>query len=238
MSYLPTPNESNILTALRAFLLAVLPSGIEVLRAQENLIPEPSGPDFVLMTSLFNTRLATNVRIDKDVSFTGSIAGTLMTVTATAFGTIQSGQTVFGTGVTPGTKITSVSGPNQYIVTPSQTVTSQKLASGGIYITQPLQCSYQLDVHGPNSGDNATTITTLFRDDYGVQLFKQSGFDVTPFYADDPRQLIFGNENAQIEQRWIITAVVQANLTVRAPQQYADELSFENIYDADINFPA
>ena len=53
--------ESQTCTALRAFLLNVLPSPVEVIRTQDNRVPVPSGPDYVTMTPMMLVRLETNV---------------------------------------------------------------------------------------------------------------------------------------------------------------------------------
>lgn len=53
--------DSIALATLRAFLLSILPAGVEVVRAQVNRVPEPAGADFVLMTPMGRVRLATNV---------------------------------------------------------------------------------------------------------------------------------------------------------------------------------
>ncbi len=55
------PAQTQILTALRAFLLSVLPAHTEVVRGQDNQVPEPSGSDFVVMTPIIQKLLATNV---------------------------------------------------------------------------------------------------------------------------------------------------------------------------------
>ena len=62
-------------------------------------------------------------------SFTGSISGTTLTVSAVASGTITVGQTISGPGVTPGTTITGLvwggqGGTGSYTVGISQTVAS------------------------------------------------------------------------------------------------------------------
>jgi hypothetical protein len=111
------------------------------------------------------------------------------------------------------------------------------MASGGQIFLQPTRITVQLDVHGPNSAENAQTISTLFRDDFAVQAFKASGFDVTPLYSADPRQLPFENENQQTENRWVVDAVMQSNQTIRAPQQFADELDVD-VIDVDAQYPA
>ncbi|CAE6857265.1 hypothetical protein R75461_07783 [Paraburkholderia nemoris] len=53
--------ESTSLTALRAFLLSVLPPCTEVIQGQENRLPEPPDADFVVMTPILRERLETNV---------------------------------------------------------------------------------------------------------------------------------------------------------------------------------
>lgn len=54
------PDQSAIQTAMRAFLLAVLPDGTEVFEGLDNRVPEPSNANFVTMTTLRRPRLATN----------------------------------------------------------------------------------------------------------------------------------------------------------------------------------
>lgn len=72
------------------------------------------------------------------VSFTGSISGTTLTVTAVSTGTITKGQIISGTGVTAGTKIialnTGSGGTGTYEVTPSQTVSSTTITSPGVTV--------------------------------------------------------------------------------------------------------
>lgn len=231
---LPSPTQSQAQAALRAFLLAILPAGIEVVAGQDNRVPEPASDDFVVMTALWRRRLGTNIHRYADVAFTGSIVGTTMTVTAKLFGSILIGATVFGVGVQPGTIVTAITsgngGAGTYTVSLPQTVASAKLSAGSESITQHTEVTYQLDVHGPNSPDNAQTISTLFRDDFAVQQFLASGFDVVPLYADDPKQIPFINAEQQTETRWVIEAVMQANQTIAGlPQQFADQLEISTV---------
>lgn len=53
--------ESEVFTALRTFLLGILPAGTEVVKGQDNGVGEPRGPDFVELTQISMPRLATNV---------------------------------------------------------------------------------------------------------------------------------------------------------------------------------
>lgn len=59
-----TPNltDDAIMAALRAFLLAVLPAGVEVIQGQDNRVPEPLGPNHVVMTPARRVQLAQTTR--------------------------------------------------------------------------------------------------------------------------------------------------------------------------------
>lgn len=64
---------------------------------------------------------------------TGSIAGTTLTVTAVSYGTLGIGQTLAGSGITPGTKITALGtgtgGTGTYTVDTSQTASSTTITT-------------------------------------------------------------------------------------------------------------
>lgn len=53
--------DDDFMTALRSFVLAVLPDGVECFQGQANRVPEPVGPDFVVMTQTNRVRMSTNV---------------------------------------------------------------------------------------------------------------------------------------------------------------------------------
>lgn len=61
MSFSLSLTEDQIFTALRTYLLDILPAGTEVIRAQINRVSEPPTPDFVVMTPIRRPRLSTNV---------------------------------------------------------------------------------------------------------------------------------------------------------------------------------
>jgi hypothetical protein len=73
---------------------------------------------------------------------TASISGTVMTVTAVSSGALVVGQTVFGTGVTANTTITSFGsgsgGVGTYNVSTSQTVASTSISCIGVFRNTPL----------------------------------------------------------------------------------------------------
>lgn len=233
--------ESQTLAALRSYLLAVMPAGMEIVRGQDNRVSEPIGPDFIVMTPVLRYRLGTNVDTYQDCAFTGSISGTTLTVTVMSLGTIAVGATLFGTGIAAGTTIaalgTGTGGTGTYTISSSQTVASEIMACGSKNMLQPTRVTVQLDVHGPNSGDNTQIITTTFRDEYAVDSFAASGFDVAPLYADDGHQMPFLNENQQVEERWVIDCVMQCNPIVSVPQQFASQLA-ANLVEVQAQYPA
>jgi hypothetical protein len=229
MSIVLSLSESQALTALRGALTAMLPSGVEVIKAQQNRVPEPLAGDFVVMTPILRTRLETNTDMYQDVRFTGSASGVVLTVESVDFGVLQTAYIplLFGPTVTAGTIIAdqtsgSPGGAGTYTISKSQTIATGELSAGLVGIKQPVQFTVQLDVHGPSSGDNAQIISTLLRDIYGADLFAASGYDVTPLFAGDPHQAPFQNAEKQTEWRWICDAQLQVNSIVFAPQQFMD----------------
>lgn len=159
----PSITNDQIMTALRTFLIAILPDGVEVVAGQVNRVSEPKASDFVVMTPSARRRLSTNV-----VTWSGA--------------------------------------------QPSMLDHAHAIA-----------CDVQLDIHGENGTDNATVITTLFRDDYGVAAIDNAIF--APLYASDGRQMPFVNGEQQYEDRWIVTVTLQAVPVISTPQQFAGSLS-------------
>lgn len=52
--------DDIIMAALRAFLITCVPVGVEVFQTQINRVPQPPGSNFVTMTQVMRTRMATN----------------------------------------------------------------------------------------------------------------------------------------------------------------------------------
>lgn len=240
MSALLSLSESNVLTVVRAFLLAVLPGPIEVVQGQDNIVSEPTTANFVVMTPTTRNRISTNRDTSGDVLFTGSIAANTMTVTAVQYGVIGVGSPVFGVGVIDGTTVTAVltghGTTGTYQLSNSQTISSQTLAAGFYDALQPTEVTIQLDVHGPSSTDNAQIITTLFRDSFATDFFSTLPYDVVPLYTNNRGQQPFINGEDQYENRWVIDCVMQANPVVMTGLQYADKLSV-GVIEVDTTFP-
>jgi len=179
MTVTVTPTESNILTALRSFMTAILPSSVDVVRGQDNRVAEPDGSDFVVMTPIMRSRIATNTDTYLD----------------------------------------------SYPSTPQQQT-----------LTAPWMWTVQLDFHGPSSADYSQIFTQLFRDDYAVQQFGTSGFDVTPLYCEDAKQVPYMNAQQQVERRWVIDCLLQANEAVVVSQEFADALEI-GLVDVPVVYP-
>jgi subtilase family serine protease len=91
-------------------------------------------------TTLYNESVANGGSLT-EAAWTGSIAGTALTVTAVSGGTVYDGLTLVGKGITAATTITSFTsgtagGVGKYVVSKSQTVASEAM-SGTISIAAP-----------------------------------------------------------------------------------------------------
>lgn len=242
-----SPNQADIQAALRSFLLEVLQGvdGLEVVEGQDNRVPEPKPSEYVVMTPTRRARLATNLDSYADTLFTGSIAGTVLTVSAVAHGTVKVGATLFGAGLVAGTKIaalgTGTGGVGTYVINNSQTVASGPIASGAMAVTQPTEVWMQLDVHSAdlaNGSDMAQSIATMLRDQFAVDFFAGVNPAISPLYAEEPRQLPFESGESQYESRWVVEVVLQADQVYSGiPQQFAAALSVITV-NVDAAFPA
>ncbi|MHB8272822.1 phage neck terminator protein [Bradyrhizobium sp.] len=237
------PTQSNILAALRNFLLAVLPATgsdglpIQVVVGQTNRVPQVTSVDFVIITPIRVERLETNVDSYQDCRFTGSIAAAVLTVSAVQIGIVQPGATLSSNLVTAGTTIISqltgpTGGAGTYQISQSQTVVSSTISAGGQTLQQALRITIQLDFHSANdtdAGDMASIVSTCLRDGFGVQQFanQSPNYGVVPLYADDAIQAPYQNDQQQIEWRWVVSAVLQANAIVVLSQQFSDAVALD-----------
>lgn len=226
MSATVTPTQSDVLTVLRSFLLLVLPPAVEVIRAQVNRVPSPKGADYVVMTPIRRSRLSTNQDAYIDVVMTGSADRGVLTITDVASGTLQLGSTVEGVNVLEPVKVeafgTGLGDLGTYTVYPPVTAAAGLLYAGRQQSVAPTEFTVQLDIHGPDSAENAQIISTLIRDEYGCSKFEELNAGVQPLYTSDPMQAPFTNAEQQYEDRWTVDVVMQANPVVSVPLQFAD----------------
>lgn len=229
----PSPTTASIFTALGNFLVAALPADVVVVQGQPNRVPEVSANRFVIMSPPRFERIETNVDTAVDSKFTASIAGATMTVTSfdpDRNGPIQVGSVISGAGLAVPTTVTvlgsGTGGTGSYTVTPSQTVGPETMSAGAKSVQMNAKATVQLDFHtnDDTSGDLANVVSTLMRDEFAVDQFanQSPNFGVVPLYADDARQAPFFNDQNQIEWRWVVEALLQANIVVSVPQQFSD----------------
>lgn len=238
--------EAQGFTALRSFLIAVCnPSNIDVVRAENNLVPEPKNTDFIVMTPLMQERLETNEVTYQDNVFVGSISGNVLTVVSVTQGSLAAGMLLIDDGyptmrIAVNTIIVNqltgpTGGAGNYSVNNSQTLAQETLYAGVRADFEATKWTVQLDVHGPNSGNNTKVIEALFRSEYATAQFALSGFDVVPLYCSDPRQAPFINAEQQYEYRWTLDAVMQINSVIGTPQQFATEVEV-TVIEAGVNY--
>lgn len=236
--------EAQGFTAIRSFLTAILPPGTAIVRAQVNRVPQPAGSNYVVMTQLFQERLATNQTAYYDNVVVGSIAGTTLTVTAITQGALAPGELLID-GVWPtmnlavGTvivkQLTGTTGSTgTYQVNISQAVSSETMYAGVRADLAPERWTVQCDVYGPSSGDNARVIDTLFRSEYATDAFASYGYDITPLFNETPRQMPLTDAEQQYETRWTLDLQLQFNAIVSTAQQFATAIEIETVEAAVI----
>lgn len=100
---------------------------------------------------------------------------------------------------------------------------------------QPLQYAVQVDCYGPDSSGWAVMISTMFRDEYALDLL---GPSIVPLHCDDPKMIAFVDpaESVQVE-RWMITANIQVNPVVSIAQQFFDKANVAGVNSAEIQIP-
>jgi hypothetical protein len=239
MSAILSLTESQLMKALGDFITSLLPAGVGIQQGQQNRAPEPLG-DFVLMWPILRRRVSTNEDDDADCYFTGSIAGTTLTVSAVEMGALKVGAQVFAPSVAAGTAISALQtgsgGVGTYTVAPTQNVTSCGMACGLHNMLSPVEVTVQLSVQGPNSTDYSQIIAAALRDTAACEFFAASGVDIQPLFADDPRQAPFVDAEDQYETQWTIDAVLQANPVISTAQQFATSATLD-VVNVDVTYP-
>lgn len=228
--------EDQQFTALRAFLVAITPAGTNVVRGQQNLVPEPLA-DFIVMWPLRLERLGTNLTTFDDAVATASIAGSIMTVSALVSGTLVAGALLTdGTlGVLSGTMTIaqqtagSTGGTGVYALNGTATFASGSVYAGVRYDLTQTRWVVQCDVHGPNSARNAQVIVSLFRSEVATDAFAAVGYSVVPLHADDARFMVFWNAEQSAEYRWVVDLHMEIVPIVGTPQQFMDQVEVTTV---------
>lgn len=176
----------------------------------------------------------------------GALSAEWGVLTVSAF-TQQQGPLTVGTLITDGAaglvtagtlvlqQLSGTSGGiGTYAVSDSQTVASETMYGGLRLDLVHTDMTVQLDVHGPNSGDNTKLIEGLFFSEVASDQFDGTGIDVHPLYCEDARQVPFINDQQQIEWRYSMDAHIQINPSISSWQQFADQIEV-NLHIADLS---
>ncbi len=238
----PVPTRDTYYTALRSFMLAQLPPGIEIVQAQQNRVPQPAGSDFVTFNEIGRRRLSTNVTTYADCSFVGTVSGSTLTISTIHLGSVQIGNRLLGEAVQDGTAISgqqsgSAGGAGVYTLSVAQQspISGVPLATGAALISQPTEVTIQTDVYGPSAADNTSILTTLLRDGYFDLWLTRQGYTdqgIGILDVGEPRQMAFIDGEDQYEDRWSFDVKLQANQVTSPSQDFADSINLD-IIEAD-----
>jgi hypothetical protein len=135
----PSLTQTQVETLLRAFLIAILPQGVEVTVGQLNLVAEPTSDNFVIMWPTLRKRLGTtvvswdesvdgnpstqdnteSVRLDMQLDFHGNDSTDNAQVFAVLFRSDYATQYFIGSGMSPdycsdGIQAPYISGEDQF----------------------------------------------------------------------------------------------------------------------------
>jgi hypothetical protein len=230
----PSVTESAVNTALGNLLQAMLPqfAAGQIVVGQTNRVASPEG-DYLVFWPLRRPRLGTDIETPVDAVFTGTITpidANTATLDITAVnpnfsGELSIGSVIFGVNVASNTTVTALGtgtgGIGTYIVKPSQTIGSETLSAGVIDIDQSTEIVFQIDCHGPSSGDTAQVISTLFRSSFATTYCAQNSPIISPLYCADPRQMVFTTAAQQFDERYIVEAHLQIVPVIAIPQEFA-----------------
>ena len=76
---------------------------------------------------------------------------------------------------------------------------------------QPMEITIRVDCYGVTACDSARLIAATFRDEFAVDAFTASGFDIAPLYTTDALQMPVITGEDQYLERWTFEAVMQFN---------------------------
>jgi len=99
-------------------------------------------------------------------------------------------------------------------------------------ITQALQYGVQIDCYGDDASTWAWILTTILRDGYACLRMPAN---IQPMYATDPQMAPIVDGENQYNSRWLLTAVLQANVSMTFAQDFFNEASVSTYATGDSN---
>ena len=96
---------------------------------------------------------------------------------------------------------------------------------------QPMEITIRVDCYGATACDSAQLIAATFRDEFGVDAFTASGFDIAPLYTTDALQMPVVTGEDQYLERWTFEAVMQFNPVTTVTSASTSTPSVPNLID-------
>jgi hypothetical protein len=93
-------------------------------------------------------------------------------------------------------------------------------------IQQATQLNVQIDCYGRQALDWANTLSTLLRDESACSALYPL---LQPLYADDPISAPLVNSELKYEQRWVVTASFQVNVSTPISMQFFNTATVNGI---------
>ena len=176
-------------------------------------------------------------------TFTGSISGTTLTVTAVSAGTIQVGQGISGTGVTAGTTIvglgTGTGSTGTYTVSASQTVASTTISTVSLNYTSIPSWVKRVTVMFNGVSTNGTS---NYRIQFGAGSNQTTGYNSNCLTASSAAAAATANATAGFDIGSISTAGAtlygSAIFSLFGSNGWVCQGQFSNIGDSRSHYPA
>ncbi|WP_215762195.1 LIC_12616 family protein [Acetobacter sp. P1H12_c] len=104
-------------------------------------------------------------------------------------------------------------------------------------VVEQTRISMQISAFGQGSGNLIQSVLMLWRDMSAADALAASGLPIAPLHTSDIRQLGFINAEKNYEDCWSVDLILQANITTRIPQQFADKLTIDTL-EVDTTYPS
>lgn len=95
-----------------------------------------------------------------------------------------------------------------------------------IGFTEVRQADIQIDIYGYDAGGRAIALETVLRTEYAYDAIKAIDARLAPLYTTEPLQAAMINAESQYQERYTLTASLQAHITIDVPQDYFDKANF------------
>lgn len=93
--------------------------------------------------------------------------------------------------------------------------------------TEVRRADIQVDIYGPDAGDRAITLETVFSSDYGYDGIKARDERIAPLYSTAAIQAPMIDAEQQWQERYMLTISLQVHMTASFPQDYFDKANIK-----------